>query len=111
MVFAATPEKKAMEKLAPVTDDKRPIRVKGAATVATLWVQLRASIKLPTITPKETKSISRSKGQNKPDHKDDIVKPGSTISHPTTGRNAFMVYRKPSHDKWSIANVFVQSIP
>jgi len=68
MVFAVTPEKKAMEKLAPVISDKWALRIRGEAILAILWVQFRDSIRLPTIRPSEIKKTNLKRGQPSPCH-------------------------------------------
>jgi hypothetical protein len=66
MVFAVTAEKKAMEKLAPVISDKWALRTRGAASLAIPWVQFRDSMRLPTMRPRETKKINRTRGHPNP---------------------------------------------
>jgi hypothetical protein len=57
MVLAETPEKNATEKLAPVTADNLPIRMRGRARTASLCVQLRLSIKLAIKRPRVIKKV------------------------------------------------------
>ena len=63
MEFAETPEKKAMEKLAPVIGDSLPIFISGLASAASLFVQFRLSIQLAMTSPMEIKKVIRIRGQ------------------------------------------------
>ena len=63
MVLAAIPEKKAMEKEAPVVAESLPNLIRGRARAATLLVQFSASIKLAMSRPMERKQSRRMRGQ------------------------------------------------
>jgi len=66
MVLAVTPEKKAMEKLAPEMSLSLPARTSGVANMAMNLVQFMASIRLPTNTPREMNTQSFRRGKTRP---------------------------------------------
>ena len=61
MVFAETPETKAMVKLAPVMGESLPVRISGRASAARWFVHLSDSIRLAATSPSATKNRMRAK--------------------------------------------------
>lgn len=66
MALADTPEKKAMEKLAPVISERCPKRMRGKESLAMPWVQFKDSMKLATNRPRETNRIILVNGHPSP---------------------------------------------